>query len=48
MLDAKIICHRFVSNFRVKKIHLLSLSPNKHAVGFHTGKYANIFPYVLF
>ena len=25
MLDAKIICHRFVSDFRVKKIHLLEL-----------------------
>lgn len=24
MLDAKIICHRFVSDFRVKKIHLLT------------------------
>lgn len=44
MLDAKIICHRFVSDFRVKKIHLPELVAKQACSYFSYGEIRQYFP----
>lgn len=48
MLDAKIICHRFVSDFRVKKIHLLELVAKQAYSCFSYGEIRQYFSVCFF